>query len=65
VVAREETGRVQRIFCGLLYDDALARLHPGGGGGVTERCRLTLGTSSTYQNKKNVHINMFPETFNL
>jgi hypothetical protein len=32
---------------------------------VTERCGQTLCTSSTYHNKKNVHINMCPETFNL
>jgi hypothetical protein len=34
--------------------------------GVTERFGQTLGTSSTYQNKKKYdRINMCPETFNL
>jgi hypothetical protein len=33
--------------------------------GIIERCGHTLGTSSTYQNKKNVHIDMCPEAFNL
>jgi hypothetical protein len=33
--------------------------------GVTERCEQTLGTASTYQDKKNIHINACPETFNL
>jgi hypothetical protein len=32
---------------------------------VTEMCEQTLGTSSTYQNKNYVHINIYPETFNL
>jgi hypothetical protein len=32
---------------------------------VIERCGQTLGMSSTYRNKKNVHISMCPETFNL
>jgi hypothetical protein len=33
--------------------------------GVSEWCEQILGTSSTYQNKKNDLINMYPETFNL
>jgi hypothetical protein len=33
---------------------------------VAERCEQTLGTSSTYQNKrKNVLVNICAETFNL
>jgi hypothetical protein len=33
---------------------------------VTERSGLILGSNSTYQKtRKNVHINMNPETFNL
>jgi hypothetical protein len=32
---------------------------------VTNRCGQIMGTSSTYQNKKEVHISMCSETFNL
>jgi hypothetical protein len=32
---------------------------------VTERCEPILGTRSTYQNNKNVHINTCPEIFSL
>jgi hypothetical protein len=32
---------------------------------ITERCERNLGTSSTYRNKKNVHINNGPETIDL
>jgi hypothetical protein len=31
---------------------------------VTKRCQQNLGTISTYENKKNMHINMRQETFN-
>jgi hypothetical protein len=31
---------------------------------VTEKCEQILGMSSTYQNKKNIRINMYPEIFN-